>query len=175
MRMTLRINTSEKRPMHRYARWVIVMGMLALASIASDAQERYSYDAAGRLVSTRARGREIVYRYDPNGNILQTTAAPASIAADPHVTGTTLEAIPNPSRSSTLLLYHLDRPSEVELTITTPLGAIVETRHAVADRGGDHEMHWDAAALPAGIYIATLRARDDQGRVTTAVQLLAVR
>lgn len=75
--------------------WLIalILGVLACAANVQAAQERYDYDALGRLIRViDEQGRVTEYVYDPAGNILQVITG-GSAAQAPAVTSTTPTAL----------------------------------------------------------------------------------
>ncbi len=66
---------------------------------------------------------------------------------------------PNPFHADTDIRFALDRPAAVTLTVTDMLGREVRRLRNDAMLGaGRHSVHFDAGALPPGVYLCRLRA-----------------
>ncbi len=63
---------------------------------------------------------------------------------------------PNPFNASTSITYTLPKESSVDLFIYDSRGQLVETLVHGAQSAGSHSLIWDAASVPAGIYILKL-------------------
>jgi len=71
---------------------------------------------------------------------------------------TLLEAnFPNPFRSSTTIDFSLSSPAKVDLRVYDLLGREVATVFRGPQAAGRHTAHFDAGALPAGVYFYRLR------------------
>ncbi|MEA3478765.1 MAG: T9SS type A sorting domain-containing protein [Bacteroidota bacterium] len=69
----------------------------------------------------------------------------------------TIMCYPNPFTTSTTLSYVLDKPENVQFTIYTLQGQIVFMMQERQDKG-EHSVIWNAAGLPAGLYITQFQA-----------------
>lgn len=65
---------------------------------------------------------------------------------------------PNPFNPYTIISYELPQESRVELKIYNVLGKEITTLKDEVEAPGRHEVKFDAAALPSGIYFCTLRS-----------------
>lgn len=59
--------------------WMVVLSLLVVL-VSQAAEQRYDYDALGRLVRSSAGGSSVDYRYDPAGNLYEVTGAQAVTA-----------------------------------------------------------------------------------------------
>jgi hypothetical protein len=67
---------------------------------------------------------------------------------------------PNPFNSSTVIRFRLADPATVELEIFNVLGQRVETLQTGYMAAGEHELVWNADAVPSGVYFCRLMAGD---------------
>ena len=67
-----------------------------------------------------------------------------------------VRAWPNPARSAARVAYTLATPGTARLDVYNVLGQRVATLADGEHAAGDHEVAWDAAALPAGPYVLVL-------------------
>lgn len=79
-------------------------------------------------------------------------AAPAAFVLRP--------AYPNPVAGSASIAYELPHAATVTLEVYDALGRRVATLAEGAKAAGRHAARWDAAGLPAGLYLYRLRAGD---------------
>ncbi len=84
---------------------------------------------------------------------------------------------PNPFSGSTVLLFDLEEPAEVAVTVMDMLGRVVLELPAVHLAGGKgHRLALSGAAtLPAGAYAYRLVARTVRGEIVSSGTLLRVR
>jgi flagellar hook assembly protein FlgD len=84
---------------------------------------------------------------------------------------------PNPFNQTTNFSYELSREAAVVIRVYTIRGQLVKTLHATAgDSGGQvgfNKVSWNGAAedgraLPNGMYLYFIEARDSEGRLATA-------
>ena len=71
---------------------------------------------------------------------------------------------PNPFRAATTFTYTLGAPADVVLTVTDVLGREVRRLVSGPAPAGTHEVVFDGAGLPGGLYLLRL---DAAGRTTT--------
>lgn len=99
---------------------------------------------------------------------------PMSVAAEPgaqpNATGL-LSSYPNPFATSTTIPFRLAEPGPVRLTVHDLLGRTVATLAEGSRAGGRHEVVFDAAGLPNGLYFVRL----DAGLATTTRKILLQR
>lgn len=81
-----------------------------------------------------------------------------------------LPAYPNPFNPSTTIRYRIPEAGDISLTIFNLLGQKVAALVQGRQSAGEHQLTWDAAALPSGIYYLVLRAGQQQ-QVQKAVLL----
>lgn len=67
---------------------------------------------------------------------------------------------PNPTTTATQVRFTLDRPGEIALTVYDALGRIVAVLADTHREAGPHELAWDTAALPSGVYVLRLQTQD---------------
>jgi hypothetical protein len=77
---------------------------------------------------------------------------------------------PNPLRQSTSILYSLPVTTEVTLSIYDITGRLVETLVNETQQPGLHEVRWDRAGNPSGVYFYRLNA----GSFTVTKKMVAV-
>lgn len=65
---------------------------------------------------------------------------------------------PNPFNPSTVLSYRLSSTSAVRLNITNVLGQVVAQLVDETQSPGRHQVRWNAAAFPSGVYFCCLHA-----------------
>jgi hypothetical protein len=65
---------------------------------------------------------------------------------------------PNPFNPSTVIRYSLDGAAEVSIEVTNVLGEVVMRAAPGRQPAGTHELRWDAARLPGGVYWYSLSA-----------------
>jgi hypothetical protein len=70
-----------------------------------------------------------------------------------------ITALPNPLTTSTTLVYTLDKPSIVTISIFNPQGQLIEKIEQEQPKG-EQQIHWNAQGLPAGIYYYRIQAGD---------------
>jgi hypothetical protein len=76
-----------------------------------------------------------------------TSAAPATFQ---------LQCYPNPVSQSTTISFALPEASEATLTITDAAGRETPILHTQFLTAGQHEVSWDAAKIPSGVYLCRL-------------------
>lgn len=86
------------------------------------------------------------------------------ISSEDYTSYTSSSSYPNPFNPTTTISYHLVESSYVSLTIYDLLGRIVALLTDGWQSAGQHEVIWNAAGLPSGIYIYRL---ETEGRVLT--------
>jgi len=64
---------------------------------------------------------------------------------------------PNPFNPSTTFTFTLPQRSDIRLTIYDQLGQVVAIAAQGAYSAGEHQIHWDAANLPGGVYYYRLQ------------------
>lgn len=64
---------------------------------------------------------------------------------------------PNPFNPSTTFSFTLAQRSDIQLTVYNQLGQVVATVARGAHSAGEHQIHWDAANLPGGVYYYRLQ------------------
>ena len=67
---------------------------------------------------------------------------------------------PNPFNSSTLVGYHLEIASNVDLSIYNVLGKKVTTLVSERQQAGQYQVKWDASDFASGIYLYQLRTNN---------------
>jgi aminopeptidase N len=67
---------------------------------------------------------------------------------------------PNPFNSSTVIKFRLADPATVQLEVFNVLGQRVETLQTGYMAAGEHELVWNADAVPSGVYFCRLIAGD---------------
>lgn len=80
-----------------------------------------------------------------------------------------LQNYPNPFNPTTSILFSLDKPGFVRLTVIDLMGRIVDV---LADRvysAGSHAIHFDASTHPSGIYVYRL---EENGKIMQKKMLL---
>ncbi len=65
---------------------------------------------------------------------------------------------PNPFNPSTMIKYHLSKPSDVILNVYNLSGQELETLVNGFQTAGEHEITWQPKGLPSGIYFYRLQA-----------------
>jgi hypothetical protein len=65
---------------------------------------------------------------------------------------------PNPFNAQTTISYTLSSSNQVELSIFNLLGQKITTLYQGIQQAGEHQVIWDASALPWGVYFARLEA-----------------
>ena len=87
---------------------------------------------------------------------------PDGLVAEPAPTSTPAfaAAYPNPARTSDALTlrFTLGQPAHATLEVFDVLGRRVATLTDGALPAGEHPLRWEPADLPAGAYVARLRA-----------------
>jgi hypothetical protein len=74
------------------------------------------------------------------------------------------DSFPNPFNPSTTIPFTLSTTGDAELSVYNMLGDRVAVLHSGLSERGTHEVTFDAAALPSGVYFARLST---EGRVDT--------
>jgi len=116
---------------------------------------------AGDLVYLVDEYSLIIFRFEPTG-IVDDSPVPEDFA---------LNAYPNPFNATVSVSYTLPRSSDgIELCIYTPLGQKVATLYEGKATSGQHEIIWNAQALPSGTYFVRLNA--DEFARTIKIALL---
>lgn len=69
-----------------------------------------------------------------------------------------VSAYPNPFNPATTLGFSVDRRGEVEVIVHDLRGALVARVHQETLEAGAHAVSWRADGIPAGVYLATVRA-----------------
>lgn len=88
-------------------------------------------------------------RFDfATGTAVETSAIPSALMVEP--------AYPNPFHAHTTLTYTLSRPGPVEVAVFDLLGRHVATLAEGIYPAGQHRAVWEAATLPAGLYLLRL-------------------
>lgn len=97
---------------------------------------------------------------------LTTTASLNAKAGATEVTG----IAPNPIRTQGIFTFHLETAAHARLAVYDMLGREVSVLLDASLTEGEHRATWDAAGLPAGLYVWRLTANDhtEAGRVTVA-------
>jgi hypothetical protein len=67
---------------------------------------------------------------------------------------------PNPFNPATTIVYTLDRPGRVNLTVTDVLGREIAVLVEGRQMAGKHEVRFDGTDLAGGMYLVTLRTAD---------------
>jgi hypothetical protein len=83
----------------------------------------------------------------------------------------TLRPHPNPATRATMIEYHLPSRCAVAIEIHDALGRRVAALTDGVQEAGDHRLAWEAADLPAGVYVCRLRA----GEATLVQRVVMVR
>jgi hypothetical protein len=78
---------------------------------------------------------------------------------------------PNPFNPTTTVTYDLPAPSEIALSVFDVLGRKVRLLASGTHPAGTHQVRFDAAGLPSGIYFYTLKA----GRYTETRRMVLLR
>ena len=78
---------------------------------------------------------------------------------------------PNPFNPSTRIAFELPASARVSLKIYNSLGQELATLVDEEKRAGRHEVKWDAANMPSGVYLCQLRA----GEFTVIKRMLLVK
>lgn len=95
---------------------------------------------------------------DVNAGFLPPSQQATTAGAHPEPPAPVLRpGYPNPFRSSTTLSFTLTRPGSVALSVVDIQGAVVASLLKGTHAAGQHEVTWQAAPLPAGVYFAVLR------------------
>jgi len=82
---------------------------------------------------------------------------------------------PNPAGSSVSLRYELAGPSVVSISICSIMGKQVASVLNNAQReAGTLEVGYDVSSLPPGIYLVTLVASSETGRVVNLMKKLVI-
>lgn len=68
-----------------------------------------------------------------------------------------IAAAPNPFYAQVVLQFALQHPDEVQASIVNSKGQVVMTRNLGRLKAGLHHLHFDGAALPAGVYNSVIR------------------
>jgi hypothetical protein len=98
-----------------------------------------------------------------------------ALGIEPVVSSETLRFAnyPNPFIGTTTLAYSLPVAGEVTIELRNMLGSIVKI---VVDKAqqtsGDHKLVMDAAVLPSGIYLATLKLTSDGQPMTRTIKIV---
>ena len=97
---------------------------------------------------------------------------PVAGEADPGASvGIALRSAPNPFASATTLRYTLAEAADVRLDVFDATGRLVAELVNRREEAGEHSAVFDAARLPAGVYVARLSA----GSATVSRRILVVR
>jgi len=80
---------------------------------------------------------------------------------------------PNPFTGNTMISYELPFDGTVSIEIYNYLGSRVETLLSENQTAGYHSLSFDAAALPAGIYTATLTLKNNNNNLVRTIKLLS--
>jgi hypothetical protein len=83
---------------------------------------------------------------------------PPKIPANARRARIAFEAIyPNPFNTTTVLIYNLESPAVVSISIYNIMGQKVATLHNGYNSEGKHELIWDASGFPSGVYFARMK------------------
>ena len=93
----------------------------------------------------------------------QATVAPETFQLAP--------AYPNPFARSTTISYSLTEYEDVELAVFDVLGREVDVLVRGAQPAGHHEVRWDGASLPNGMYVLRLSTASGPAQVRTMVKV----
>ena len=152
----------------------LVFGVLACTATAHAAQERYDYDALGRLIRViDEQGRVTEYVYDAAGNILQVTGAGAGSAQAPaisaitpssvrrnrqktlQVTGSGLQGVRVSADDPTLDILHLSvSPTSVTFTLAVSNAATLGN-HTLTFANAAGSAQATITVAPAIAYVIT--------------------
>ncbi len=82
--------------------------------------------------------------------------------------------------SGVQLSYVLSKEAQVAVRVLSPAGKVIRTLPATAARAGLNSLVWDgkaqgALALPRGVYLLDLVARDDEGEETRALRSVVMK
>lgn len=80
--------------------------------------------------------------------------------ANTSIASTTPRLSPNPARTETQLSFALTAPASVQVCVMDLSGRAVTTLHQGDLQEGMHQVSWDVAEYPAGLYIVRLMADD---------------
>lgn len=92
-----------------------------------------------------------------------------SVPTENSLPETSLQLFPNPATDQTVIRFSLPEKSEVSLTITNTMGAVI--RRLVQEKyvAGTHEVNLNVSGLCQGIYVVSLQT--DQKLVTTRLMV----
>ena len=76
------------------------------------------------------------------------------------MTVTLFQNYPNPFNPSTTIKYHVPRASHVTLSVYDMLGREVAALVREKQEAGLHQVEFEGAGLPSGVYFSRLRAGD---------------
>ncbi len=86
--------------------------------------------------------------------------APVSTIAVNNPLSLDLKSVPNPAQDFTIISYHLSKNSNVQVFISDLNGRLIETLINRQQASGKHQLKWDTANVPSGIYLYTLKTED---------------
>ena len=146
---------------------ILVATLLFATVAAAMAQERYTYDGAGRLSSVRySDGTTTTYTYDANSNILSMRSGVSAVPAESDAVAS-IAARPNPARGAIEIAVTVARPVRMRIDLVRSDGAISATVQQWSTLTGATVVRWQPdEVLPAGTYLLRSRSIDDAGRVS---------
>ncbi|MDZ4699041.1 MAG: putative Ig domain-containing protein [Rhodothermales bacterium] len=114
-------------------------------------------------LAASAAGYQVLIGSDAFVEDHQATVAPETFQLAP--------AYPNPFARSTTIAYSLTEYEDVELAVFDVLGREVDVLVRGAQPAGYHEVRWDGASLPNGMYVLRLSTASGPAQVRTMVKV----
>jgi len=90
------------------------------------------------------------FEREPETNVSQWVSMPNGVELEPNY--------PNPFNPTTRIGYRLDVPGDVKLVVCDLLGREIRVLVSAWESAGSHEVTFDAAGLPSGLYVYKLEA-----------------
>jgi hypothetical protein len=118
---------------------------------------RYNYDAGGwngYFIPTWSWATGFAYEH--HGISFLLTSAVVGINESSANGVRLFQNVPNPANGTTTIGYELSAPSAIQISITDVLGKEVATVNDKQQTAGRHQVDFNAATLPSGIYYYTL-------------------
>jgi YD repeat-containing protein len=146
-----------------------IIVLLFATAASAIAQERYTYDGAGRISSVRySDGTTTTYTYDANSNILSMRSGISGVTAETRAVAS-IAAHPNPTRGAIEIAITVERPVRMRIDLVRSDGEIGTAVQSWSTMTGSTVVRWEADTdLPVGTYLLRSRSIDEAGRVSDA-------